>query len=96
MNRNLNILKISDKIRDKYNTEEENPMKKNTYTIRVETEDNLYADYMVEAENIWFAKMRARAAFFRDYPEANKYVKLSLTEPNPKVITEIMNIIKEG
>lgn len=68
----------------------------NTYIIRINTADNLFADYMVEAENLFFAKMKARKAFFRDYPDANMNIKLSLTEPNSKVITEIINIIKEA
>ena len=71
-------------------------MKKNTYTIRITTIDNLYADYIVEAENLFFAKIRARNAFFRDYPDADKHIKLSIGNLDYKVITEIMNIIKEN
>lgn len=66
----------------------------NAYTIRVSTIDNLYADYIVEANNLFFAKIRARNAFFRDYPEADIRIKLSLVEPSKKVITEVLNIIK--
>lgn len=66
----------------------------NTYVIRITTADNLYTDYMVEASNLFFAKAKAKNAFFRDYPHANKNIKLSLTEPNPETITEIVNIIK--
>lgn len=69
-------------------------MKNNTYIIRINTVDNLYADYMIEAENLFFAKMQARNAFFRDYPNANKNIRLSLEKPTNKIITEIMNIIK--
>lgn len=29
-------------------------MKTNTYMIRINTIDNLYADYMVEADNLFF------------------------------------------
>ena len=66
----------------------------NTYVIRVNTVDNLFADYMVEAENLFFAKMKARKAFFRDYPGADQNIKLELGEPSPEIITEIINIIK--
>lgn len=66
----------------------------NAYTIRVSTIDNLYADYIVEANNLFFAKIRARNTFFRDYPEADTRIKLSLVEPSKKVITEVLNIIK--
>lgn len=68
----------------------------NCYVIRVTTIDNLYVDYMVEAKNIHQANIKARKAFFRDYPNANFRIKLSLVEPNQKIITEIMNIIKEA
>ena len=68
----------------------------NCYVIRVTTIDNLYIDYMVEAKNIRQANIKARKAFFRDYPNANFRIKLSLVEPNQKIITEIMNIIKEA
>lgn len=66
-----------------------------TYIIRITTTDNLYTDYMIEAENLFFAKIKARNAFFRDYPNADKNIILSLTDPKPETITEIMNIIKE-
>lgn len=69
-------------------------MKTYTYTIRITTIDNLYADYIVEANNLFFAKMQARNAFFRDYPDADTNINLSLTEPSKEVITEVMNIIK--
>ena len=68
----------------------------NCYVIRVSTIDNLYADYMVEAKNICQANIKARKAFFRDFPNADFRIKLSLVEPSPKVITEIINIIKEA
>ena len=71
-------------------------MNLNAYTIRITTIDNLYADYIVEAENLFFAKIKAKNAFFRDYPDADTKIKLSLTEPNKKNITEIVNIIKEA
>lgn len=68
-----------------------------TYNIRISTIDNLYTDYMVEAENLFFAQIKARKAFLRDYPDADPRIKTSLAEPNPEIITEIMNIIyKEG
>lgn len=68
----------------------------NCYVIRVNTIDNLYIDYMVEAKNIFQAKNKTKKAFFRDFPFADFRIKLSLVEPNPKIITEIMNIIKEA
>lgn len=68
----------------------------NCYVIRVNTIDNLYTDYMVEAKNICKANIKARKAFFRDFPNANFMIKTSVVEPNPKIITEIMNIIKEA
>ena len=68
----------------------------NCYIIRVNTINNLYTDYMVEAKNIFQAKNKTRKAFFRDYPNADFRIKLSLVEPNQKIITEIMNIIKEA
>ena len=71
-------------------------MELNTYIIRITTTDNLYADYIVEAENLFFAKMRARSSFLRDYPEADTHIKLSLRNPDKIKITEIANIIKEA
>lgn len=68
----------------------------NTYVIRINTVDNLFTDYMVEAENLFFAKMKARKAFFRDYPGADTNIRLELGEPSPKVITEIMDIIRKN
>lgn len=68
----------------------------NCYVIRVNTIDNLYIDYMVEAKNIFQAKNKIKKAFFRDFPFAEFRIKLSLVEPNQKIITEIMNIIKEA
>lgn len=68
----------------------------NTYVIRITTIKNLFADYMIEANNIMQAKSKARKAFFRDYPDADTNIKLSLEEPSPKVITEIMDIIRKN
>ena len=68
----------------------------NCYVIRVNTIDNLYTDYMVEAKNIREAKEKTKKAFFRDFPKADKNIKLSIEKPDSKVITEIMNIIKEA
>ena len=65
----------------------------NAYTIRITTIDNLYADYIVEAENLFFAKIKARNAFFRDYPDADTKIKLSLTEPTKETLKEVINII---
>lgn len=67
-----------------------------TYTIRVTTIDNLYADYIVEANNLSEAKEKVKNTFFKDYQDAEKNIKLSLTEPNIKLVTEIMEIIKEA
>lgn len=66
------------------------------YTIRITTEDGLYADYIIEDNDLLGAKLKARNAFFRDYPNANRNITLSLAEPNKEVITEIMEIIKEA
>ena len=71
-------------------------MKNKAYSIRVSTIDNLYADYIVEAENLFYAKMLARNKFFKDYPGADENVKLSLSNPNAKNIHEIIEIIKEA
>lgn len=68
----------------------------NCYVIRVNTIDNLYTDYIVEAKNIFQAKNKIRKAFFRDYLNADMCIKLSLVEPNKKIITEIFEIIKEA
>ena len=66
------------------------------YTIRITTIDGLYTDYIVEAKDLFEAKEKARKAFLNSYPNADKNIKLSLVEPNKKVITEIMEIIKEA
>ena len=68
----------------------------NCYVIRVTTVDKLYTDYMVEAKNICQANIKARKAFFRDFPGADFRIKTSVVEPSPKIITEIINIIKEA
>lgn len=65
-----------------------------TYLIRINTIDNLFADYMVEANNLFEASLKARTAFFRDYPRANKNIKLELENTTSKTLTEIMSIIK--
>ena len=67
-----------------------------SYTIRMTTADNLHTDYIVEARNLVQAEKKAKKAFFRDYPNANRNITLSLAEPNKEVITEIMEIIKEA
>lgn len=68
----------------------------NTYIIRITTIDNLFTDYMIEASNLFQANLKARKAFFRDYPDTDTNIKLSLEEPSPKVITEIMDIIRKN
>ena len=68
----------------------------NVYVIRISTIDNLYADYMVEADNLFKAKTKAKKAFFRDYPDADTNIKLSLQKPDSKKIKEITDIIKEA
>lgn len=65
-----------------------------TYLIRINTIDNLFADYMVEAKNLFEAKEKAKNAFFRDYPGANKNIKLEIEKPNNRILTEIIDIIK--
>lgn len=71
-------------------------MKNKTYSIRVSTVDNLYADYIVEAENLFYAKMLARNSFFRDYPDADVNLKFSLVNLNDENVEEIINTIKEA
>lgn len=71
-------------------------MKKDNYIIRITTIDNVYSDYWVTAYNIWSAKRKAKSAFFRDFPYADRNVKLSLVNPDTKKIREICNIIKEA
>ena len=68
----------------------------NTYIIRITTIDNLFADYMIEAKNIMQAKSKAKNIFFKTYLDADANIKLSLEEPSPKVITEIMDIIRKN
>lgn len=65
-----------------------------TYLIRINTIDNLFADYMVEANNLFEAKEKAKNAFFRDYPGANININLELENATSKALTEIMSIIK--
>lgn len=66
-----------------------------TYIIRITTIKNLHKNYMVEAKNIIEAKRKAKKAFFRDYPGIDTRIKVSLNKPDSKIITEIINIIKE-
>lgn len=68
----------------------------NTYVIRITTINNLFADYMIEANNIMQAKSKARKAFFRDYPGADKNIKLSLGEPSSEILTEIIKLIRRS
>ena len=71
-------------------------MKNKAYSIRVSTIDNLYADYIVEAGNLFYAKTLTKNKFFEDYPEADENIKLSLSNPNEKNIHEIIEIIEEA
>ena len=71
-------------------------MEMNTYIIRVTTIDNLYADYVVEAKNLFYAKVKVREAFFKDYPEADTNINLSLATPTEDNVKEIINLIKEA
>ena len=64
------------------------------YNIRITTIDNLYVDYLVEADNIFTAKLKARNAFFRDFPYADNNITYSVEQPSKKIITELLNIIK--
>lgn len=66
-----------------------------TYVIRVNTINNLYADYIIEANNLFEANEKCKKAFFRDYEGADKNIKLSLV-PNTKNLKEIIDIIKES
>lgn len=66
------------------------------YNIRITTIDNLYADYLVEADNIFVAKMKARNAFFRDFPYADNNITYSVEQPSKKIITELINIINKN
>ena len=63
-----------------------------SYVIRINTIDNLYTDYVVEANNLFEANMAAKKAFFRDYEGADENIKVSLN-PAIKNIFEIINII---
>lgn len=66
------------------------------YTIRITTINGLYADYIIEANCLLIAKEKAKKAFFRDYPDADKNIKLSLAEPKAEIIKEILDIIREA
>lgn len=66
------------------------------YIIRINTIDNLFADYMIEAENLFFAKIKARKAFLKNYPGADKNIRLELKNISNEKLTEIINIIKEA
>lgn len=71
-------------------------MKKDTYIIRITVADSIYTDYMVDAENLFFAKIKARNAYFRDNPNSSKNIKMSLLNPDTAKIREIVNIIREA
>ena len=66
-----------------------------TYVIRINTKDNLYADYIVEAENLFYAKIKARNAYFNTYKDADTDIILSLVKVDTEVIREVVDIIKE-
>lgn len=66
------------------------------YTIRITTIEGLYADYIIEASCLLIAKEKAKEAFFKDYPGAEKNITLSLSEPKSEIIKEILNIIREA
>lgn len=69
-------------------------MSKETYVIRITVEGGLYKDYIVEADNLFFAKMRARNAFFKEFPSAKTNIKMSLQNPDTKKIREVIEIIE--
>ena len=71
-------------------------METNSYLIRVTTLDTIYVDYLVDAANVFFAKIKARNMFLKEYPDANPNVKLSLLKPDTIKIKEALNIIKEA
>lgn len=66
------------------------------YIIRVNTIDNLYADYIVEANNLVSARFKTKKAFLKDYSDADPKIKLQLQNPTDKTIKEIIEIIKGG
>lgn len=68
----------------------------NTYVIRITTINNLYADYIVNGNDLRQAELNAERAFFRDYPGADLNIKLSLVNPNENNIKEIINTLKEA
>lgn len=70
-------------------------MNKETYVIRITVEGGLYKDYIVEADNLFGAKMIARNAFFKEFPDANNNIKLSLQNPDTKKIREVVQIIEK-
>ena len=65
-----------------------------SYLIRVNTIDNLYADYIVEARNLLIAKLKVRRAFFKNYPGANRKIKLVNCANNTN-INKAKKLIKE-
>lgn len=66
----------------------------NTYIIRVTTIDELYKDYIVEAETILEARNKAKDLFFMEFPKADERIKFSLRNPNNRNIKEIMLLFK--
>ncbi len=65
------------------------------YIIRITTIDNLYCDYMVEAGTLIGAVEKAKMAFLRDYPDADRNIQFSLRNPNMKKIKEILISFKK-
>lgn len=67
-----------------------------TYIIRVTTIDNLYTDYMVEADSLRLARDKAEKAYFRNYPDADNHLIFSLVNVDGGKIEEIMMMLKEA
>ena len=65
-----------------------------TYVIRITTKNNLYSDYMVEANTLLEARNKAKNAFFRDYPGADENIYFSLQNPTTHKIKEILMLFK--
>lgn len=68
-------------------------MKNKAYIIRVVTIDNLYEDYMVTAENLFYAKLKARKLFLKTYKNADTRLRFELIDT--KNITSAVNIVKK-
>ena len=67
-----------------------------TYVIKFTIQNKIEAYYIVEANNILSARIKAKKQFLKQYPEADfNYIKMSLDNPTSDKIREILEIIKE-